>query len=870
MSDSAAAALPPSSDLADGESRASPAAAGRASRAERGPAAEHEQADQGHDGHGYAEHAHDAHEHDHGQGHEPAGEAPSFELPAPPITPGPRPGSRPKQRDKNGPPSHRDDIVIPDYTLIKRIGSGAYGEVWLAQSVTGALRAVKIVWREDFELTRTFHREFQGIQQFEPISRGHPCLVHILHVGWNEKRGFYYCVMELADDAEEGANISSMATYVPRTLGTDMKRHGRLDPFFCRDAGVYLADALHYMHNHGLTHRDIKPSNIIFVGGVCKLADIGLVAAFGERTFVGTEGFVPPEGPGTPQADLYSLGKVLYEMSSGKDRMEFPEVPDNLSDEEWPFWLDLNRVICQACEADLSRRFATAAEFAEALQHVGVKRPEGFVRRFTRAAIITIVGSFLLAGGLVMARHQQSWAYEIPVPVKPAPVLPARPQTPTPGKPWQNRLKQWFTFRQDRHVADQPLDPDLFRQFLDTIGRAAEYEAAEFIQPDKSTVVAAVIAPADADEFAAWMTAVERKTGRLDPAHEYAWRPLNLPRSPKSAPNGRPGHTAIRCEVIGVKFGSLNIASTPVGAEVYDGEQLLGRTPLALPRVRTGDFSYEVRLPGYKPEAATGKLKEKQSISFNLRLKATGAAVFGKPWQNSLGIRLVPLGKAMLASIETRRKDFAEFARATNQPPVDGRALDADPDLPVTMVNRSEAEQFCRWLTDRERAQSLLEPDQEYRLPTDDEWSMAAYLSRELGASPSERNLRIEGIYPWGFTWPPPGRSGNFFDKAADKTGKNSIPGYNDNVPGLAKVSSFRADGRGLHDLSGNVWEWVVDSWKDMPDQGVLRGGAYTTAERQELLASFRRQVPAASRLPDAGFRILLWNIGQTARADED
>ena len=79
------------------------------------------------------------------------------QLPAPPRAPrGPR--------DKDGPPSHRDDIAIPDYTLIKRVGSGAYGEVWLAQSVTGAYRAVKIVWREDFELTRTFHREFLGIQ----------------------------------------------------------------------------------------------------------------------------------------------------------------------------------------------------------------------------------------------------------------------------------------------------------------------------------------------------------------------------------------------------------------------------------------------------------------------------------------------------------------------------------------------------------------------------------------------------------------------------------------------------------------------------------------------------------------------------------
>jgi serine/threonine protein kinase len=796
---------------------------------------------------------------------EESAESISVELPAPPIAP---PTEKPK-RQKNGPPSHRDDIVIPDYTLLKRIGSGAYGEVWLAQSVTGALRAVKIVWREDFELTRTFHREFQGIQQFEPISRGHPCLVHILHVGWNEQRGFYYCVMELADDAEEGANISNVQTYVPRTLGTDMKRHGRLDPFFCRDAGVYMADALHYMHNHGLTHRDIKPSNIIFVGGVCKLADIGLVAAFGERTFVGTEGFVPPEGPGTPQADIYSLGKVLYEMSSGKDRMEFPEVPDNLSDEEWPFWIDLNRVICQACDCDLDRRFATASDFAEALQHVGDKKPESFSRRFSRAAIITLLTSFTAASGLVMAKHQREWAYDIPLPVKPPPVLPVRPQPPTPGKPWQNRLKHWFTFKDDRHIADLPLDALLFRNFLEATYRAAEYEVTPFTLPDKTVMYAAVIPAPEADAFCAWMAAAERQTGRLDADHEYVWRPANIPRPPGSS-KSKPGHSAIRCEIIGVKFGSLNLASTPAGAEVFDGERLLGRTPLSLHKVRADTFNYELRLPGYKPEVATGKLKEGQSISFNLRLRATGSVVFGKPWQNSLSVKFVPLGKAMLASTETRRKDFAEFARATNQPPVEGRVLDAEPDLPVTMVNRSEAEQFCRWLTDRERAQVLLEPDQEYRLPTDDEWSMAAYLSREVGKTPAERSLKIEGIYPWGFIWPPPTRSGNYLDLSADKSGKKAIPSYTDGIAGASPVASFRPDGRGLHDLSGNVWEWVSDPWKDMPDQGVLRGGSFSTSERQELLASFRRQANAEDRHPDAGFRMLLWNIGQLAREDED
>jgi hypothetical protein len=544
-------------------------------------------------------------------------------------------------------------------------------------------------------------------------------------------------------------------------------------------------------------------------------------------------------------------------------------VPDNLSDEEWPFWIDLNRVICQACEADLNRRFTTASDFAESLQHVGDIKPESFVRRFSRAAIITTLTSFLVASGLVMAKHQREWSYEIPLPVKPPPVLPARPQTPTPTKVWQNRYKQWFTFKQDRHVADLPLDADLFRKFLDATYGAAEYEVTPVTLPDKSTLYAAVIPKEEADAFCAWMTATDRQSGHLDSDHEYAWRPAGIPQTP-GASKPKPGHSAIRCEIVGVKFGSLNIASTPSGADVFDGERLMGRTPLALPKVRADSFSYEISLPGYKPELAAGKLKEGQSISFNLRLKATGSVVFGKPWQNSLGIKFVPLGKAMLATIETRRKDFAEFAKATNQPPVEGRVLDTEPNLPVSMVNRSEAEQFCRWLTDRERAQGLLEPDQEYRLPSDDEWSMAAYLSREIGTNPSERSLRIEGIYPWGFIWPPPAKSGNFLDKSADKTAKVAIPKYDDGFAGLAPVGSFRADGRGLHDLSGNLWEWVSDSWNTMPDQGVLRGGAYTTSERQELLASFRRHATATDRHPDAGFRLLLWNIGQLAREDED
>src|SRR4030088_2844236 len=185
--------------------------------------------------------------------------------------------------------------VIPDYELLRVIGRGAYGEIWLARGLTGALRAVKIVYRKTFESERAFSREFSGMSAFEPISRAHAGFVNILHVGRNDSLGFFYYVMELADDETSGAEID-IANYSPRTLRSNT---GALPANECIRLGLLLTEALGALHDHGLTHRDIKPSNIIFVHGAPKLADIGLVASTGQQSFVGTEGYVPPEGPGT-------------------------------------------------------------------------------------------------------------------------------------------------------------------------------------------------------------------------------------------------------------------------------------------------------------------------------------------------------------------------------------------------------------------------------------------------------------------------------------------------------------------------------------------------------------------------------------------
>ena len=118
---------------------------------------------------------------------------------------------------------------IPDHDVLRKIGGGAYGEVWMARRVTGAMRAVKVLWREDFDDERTFEREFEGILKFEPISRDHPGLVNILHVGRSpDGVSFYYYVMELGDDIHTGQEINPVE-YEARTLRADGTVGVRLD-----------------------------------------------------------------------------------------------------------------------------------------------------------------------------------------------------------------------------------------------------------------------------------------------------------------------------------------------------------------------------------------------------------------------------------------------------------------------------------------------------------------------------------------------------------------------------------------------------------------------------------------------------------------
>lgn len=259
------------------------------------------------------------------------------------------------------------DGLIPDHTLLRRVGQGGYGEIWLARNEVGILHAVKIVYRKNFAGDNPYEREFRGIQKFMPVSRTHPGFVHILHVGRNREAGFYFYIMEVGD-AQNGVTPMVPETYEPRTLASDLAQRGRLPLADCLELGLVLADALEHLHQKQLVHRDIKPSNIIYVEGAPKFADIGLVtqlAGQGEEVSrLGTEGYMPPEGPGSASADVYSLGKVIYEASMGRDRRAFPELPTDVLESEPDAAMDgLTNVLLKACDTEAARRYASAAAF---------------------------------------------------------------------------------------------------------------------------------------------------------------------------------------------------------------------------------------------------------------------------------------------------------------------------------------------------------------------------------------------------------------------------------------------------------------------------------------------------------------------------
>jgi formylglycine-generating enzyme required for sulfatase activity len=221
--------------------------------------------------------------------------------------------------------------------------------------------------------------------------------------------------MELADDHRSGQDIHPK-TYIPKTLHSELQARGRLPVKECLKIAVALARALGNLHAGGLIHRDIKPANIIFVKDQPKLADIGLVTDRDvTMSFVGTEGYIPPEGPGSTQSDIYSLGKVLYEMATGCNRLDYPELPTDLIEiPDRVLFLELNEVICKACENDPRKRYRSTAHLLADLNWLLQGHSLSQRRRLKLRMIIALAaGAMLLLAAGTFGLWRSVFPYQV-------------------------------------------------------------------------------------------------------------------------------------------------------------------------------------------------------------------------------------------------------------------------------------------------------------------------------------------------------------------------------------------------------------------------------------------------------------------------
>ena len=737
--------------------------------------------------------------------------------------------------------------IIPDHEVLRVIGRGAYGEIWLARSLTGALRAVKVVYRSTFESERAFQREFQGMSSFEPISRAHAGFVDILHVG--RTTGYLYYIMELADDHLTGRSID-IVNYVPRTLRSDLDRQKHLSAAESIQLGISLTDALDALHSCGLAHRDIKPSNIIFIEGIPKLADIGLVAATGQRSFVGTEGYVPPEGPGTPAADIFSLGKVLYEICTGKDRLDFPELDSRLSERaDKEQLLQLNNVLVKACANEPRRRYESAKAMHDDL--AVLDRGESLPRKKSRAKMVVAALSILVAAAVLFRMFEMrpppaESRLQMTVNTEPVNALVVlgdhakrSPATFDDLEPRKNHLRIMLPDYEPVETTVDPTRSTSLPAFHLIRGKGAleiqsdPIGAAISIRSDDSQVSRSGIAPMTVSDLPAGKYALTAARGDWAMRDEIEVQRGEIARKTFMFANG-----------------SVKITSAPSGAIVLRDNRELGQTPLVVEQVKPGAVTYQLRLAGYKPASVEGKVEPQQQAFLAARLEKSLSPAPGQPWTNSLGMKFVPLGQIQISIWETRVEDYEAFVRATGHrygPPDFPQA----PTHPVVKVNWSDAMAFSKWLTEKEKNEGLLEEGQFYRLPTDLEWSAAVGLSKESGATPEARDGKVHNMFPWGKQWPPPPETGNY-----------SV-GPRQRHETTTAVGRFKPNEIGIYDLSGNVWEWCLEGYKGTTvgtgrDWGVLRGGSWATSNRLELESAYRNVVDRNERDVIYGFRCVI------------
>ncbi|MCE5241653.1 MAG: protein kinase [Syntrophobacteraceae bacterium] len=259
------------------------------------------------------------------------------------------------------------------YQVLRTLGNGAMGIVYEAHDPQIDRHVALKVLRQDRLTSDTYIRRF--IKEAVAIGRlSHPRIVTVYDAGQDNEA--VYIAMEFL----EGAPLDAVMA----------KRRPSLSEVV--DIGCQVAEALDYAHSRGIVHRDVKPSNLLMrTDGLIKITDFGIAhiedPAVTKQTqageILGTPAYMSPEQVMGKEvdgrSDLFSLGVILYEMSTGQKPFRgptltsilreivdgLPRIPEGIQPELPP---GFRTVIMKCLSKRPEDRYQTGRELAEALK----------------------------------------------------------------------------------------------------------------------------------------------------------------------------------------------------------------------------------------------------------------------------------------------------------------------------------------------------------------------------------------------------------------------------------------------------------------------------------------------------------------------
>jgi formylglycine-generating enzyme required for sulfatase activity len=346
-------------------------------------------------------------------------------------------------------------------------------------------------------------------------------------------------------------------------------------------------------------------------------------------------------------------------------------------------------------------------------------------------------------------------------------------------------------------------------------------------------------------------------------------------------------------------LAQVSIRGNPDGAEVSINGVLRGRAPLTL-QLPTAPVQIEVSQKGFEKFATsvTPVVGLSRAVEYRLvpgdRGQALRSSVPRIVTKNGYALELVPGGAFSMGSerreqgrrpnevrravtlkrpiyfgvTEVTNAQFRQFRSAHASGYLGKETLDL-PQQAVTQVSWQDAAEYCNWLSaqeglpaayeSRDRKFSLKQPvTVGYRLPTEAEWEYAARAAANAQAS----------RFSWGNELPVPVNIENWGGKEAVSILETELPGYQDAYVVIAPVAKFKANSFGLHDLAGNVSEWIHDFYSSFPDAApatdpvgpkegsrhVIRGANWKTTVVSDLRLAWRES--AAGISSTIGFRV--------------